>query len=336
MVDNKVLISVIVPVYNVKPYIRQAMDSLLNQTMKNIEIILIDDGSSDGSGTICDDYLEFSNVTVFHKNNEGQGIARNIGITKAKGKYIYFMDSDDYIEVETMQYLYDIAEEKETDIICFEANIFYDDELLEKTFSQKEDYGFGETKFIGKVHSGKETFKYLFDRNEYLTSAPRRFFKRDFIIKNQIYFPEYIIHEDEFFGIKSMLLADKVLCLKKRFYNRRVRGLSTMTAKSYKKSIEGYMLTWRELVEFIYDLDDNDKYVDVELSYCDNILKTVFNMIALSSKNESEDIQIIMNQYVDVLNREIKSYSLAVKVAWFFPKLYNPLYRFYKKMKNGL
>ena len=99
--------SIIVPVYNTEKYLDRCVKSLLSQTLSNIEVILVDDGSSDGSGRICDDFAAGdTRVRVIHKKNEGQGIARNAGLDLAFGEYVLFIDSDDYIEKEMIEKLY--------------------------------------------------------------------------------------------------------------------------------------------------------------------------------------------------------------------------------------
>ena len=101
-------ISVIVPVYNVKLYLHKCVDSILNQTYQNIEVLLIDDGSTDGSSDICDSYTEKdSRIKVVHKKNGGLSSARNTGLDMATGEYILFVDSDDYIDIEMIRRLYD-------------------------------------------------------------------------------------------------------------------------------------------------------------------------------------------------------------------------------------
>ena len=96
--NNKPTISVIVPVYKVEKYIRKCIDSILNQTYQNIEVILVDDGSPDNCGKICDEYAYLDKrVRVIHKKNGGLGSARNVGLGLAKGQYIMFVDSDDYL-----------------------------------------------------------------------------------------------------------------------------------------------------------------------------------------------------------------------------------------------
>ena len=111
------LISVIVPVYNVENYLKRCLDSIINQTYQNIEIILIDDGSTDNSGNLCEDYKKIDNrIKVVHKTNGGLSDARNTGIKKAKGKYITFVDSDDYVEYDYVEYLYNLIKKYDTNI----------------------------------------------------------------------------------------------------------------------------------------------------------------------------------------------------------------------------
>ena len=100
------MITVIVPVYNVEKYIKECVDSLINQTYENIEIILVDDGSKDKSGTICDDYAAtYDRIKVIHKKNEGLGFARNTGLRVAKGKFVTFIDSDDKADTDLVENL---------------------------------------------------------------------------------------------------------------------------------------------------------------------------------------------------------------------------------------
>ena len=132
------LISVIIPVYNVKEYLEKCVDSVLGQTYRNLEIILVDDGSSDGSETICDTYAQKDNrVVVIHKKNEGAAAARNAGLNVAKGKYIGFVDSDDWAEPEMYETLYALSKETNADIsFCVNERVYrkkWDNELSGET-----------------------------------------------------------------------------------------------------------------------------------------------------------------------------------------------------------
>ena len=116
--DNSTLVSVIIPVFNVEKYLSNCVNSVLNQSYANLEVILVDDGSTDNSGSLCDEFQRRDDrVKVYHKPNEGLGYTRNFGIDHASGKYIMLLDSDDYIELEMIQRMYDRAIENSADLV---------------------------------------------------------------------------------------------------------------------------------------------------------------------------------------------------------------------------
>jgi len=121
------LVSIIIPVYNVESYINQCIDSVIQQTYKNVEIILVDDGSDDSCPRICDEYARKDpRIRVIHKPNGGASDARNAGLAIAKGEYIYFLDSDDYIEKDAIATLVVHAHHYDADVVFFDALILYD------------------------------------------------------------------------------------------------------------------------------------------------------------------------------------------------------------------
>ncbi len=135
------LISVIIPVYNTEKYLRACLDSIVNQTHSNLQIILIDDGSKDNSGAICDEYAKKdSRIICVHQQNGGVSKARNEGLKLATGDYIHFPDSDDYIDLDTYEYLVKIATERRCDVVNFEHFITYKDREIAHSFSN-ERYG---------------------------------------------------------------------------------------------------------------------------------------------------------------------------------------------------
>lgn len=130
------LVSIIIPVYNVEPYLRQCLDSVLAQTLRDIEIIIVDDGSPDGSPAICDAYAAADpRVRVIHKANAGLGYARNSGIEVATGRYIAFLDSDDYLDPRALERLYTLADANDLDIVRAARNEF----VIEGRFSHSVD-----------------------------------------------------------------------------------------------------------------------------------------------------------------------------------------------------
>ena len=120
------LISIVVPIYNVEKYLEKCINSIIIQTYKNIEIILVNDGSTDSSGKICDIYLKIDKrIKVVHKKNGGLSDARNVGIENAKGKYIAFIDSDDFLDSDFIEILYNLIIEYNADVSCCKCNVIY-------------------------------------------------------------------------------------------------------------------------------------------------------------------------------------------------------------------
>ena len=134
------LVSVVVPIYNVQDYLEKCIDGILKQTYDNLEIILVDDGSPDECGQICDAYaLKDKRIHVFHKENGGLSDARNYGMKEATGKYITFIDSDDFIHARFIEILLRIAKEKQADIVVGDFFLFQEsDKCQEKNISDKE------------------------------------------------------------------------------------------------------------------------------------------------------------------------------------------------------
>ena len=228
-------ISIIVPVYNVEPYLRQCLDSVLAQSFANFELILIDDGSQDNSGVICDEYAARDDrIYVIHQKNRGQGCARNVGIDQAEGKYIIFLDSDDYWLPSTLEILYAEAERNQTQVIVFGARLFWEDEEESKT-----DCFYRYTVDNGIVCSGTDRLKKTMDAKEYHSEPWSRFCLLDYLRKAGLRFDEGIIHEDAKFSFLSILYAERVECIDEQLYQYRQWSGSTMNSKSFRASAHG-------------------------------------------------------------------------------------------------
>lgn len=134
------MISVIIPVYNVEKYLEQSIKSVIGQSYKNLDVILVDDGSEDRSGIICDRFAQQDNrITVIHKKNSGLSDARNVGTELAKGKYVFYLDSDDYLEKDALERIYNLAETNACDVVT--SNFFYTYSDYEKIANEnKQDY----------------------------------------------------------------------------------------------------------------------------------------------------------------------------------------------------
>ena len=223
-----VKVSVIIPVYNVEEYLGECLNSVVNQTFEDIEIICVNDGSTDNSLEILNDYaLRDNRIKVLTQENKRQGAARNLGMDKSSGVYVYFMDSDDYIDLNTIEKLYDNAVSNNSDIVVSKIARFTDD-------GDKIDYsipGFDfETQFKN-VDFNDFTFNYK-DIKQYVLNrsfAPwMKLFKKDFLLENNLQFKEHIAYEDVLYHVQTFLKADRISFSPNFFYYYRNNPTSTM------------------------------------------------------------------------------------------------------------
>ena len=130
MENKEIKVSVVIPVYNTEKYVREAVESIMNQTLRELEIIIINDGSTDNSLQVAEELAAAdSRIQVYSQTNRGLSMARNAGITHAHGRYIYFMDSDDLLEKDAMELCYSKCEEKELDFVFFDAQSFFEEDI---------------------------------------------------------------------------------------------------------------------------------------------------------------------------------------------------------------
>ena len=227
-----VSVSIIVPIYNSDLYLRKCIDSVLAQTFQDIQLILVDDGSSDNSGMICDEYAaKYSNISVIHKENGGQSSARNRGLDIAEGKYVYFLDSDDYLLENAIESLYETAENNNADVVFFEAESFLDDAVkpLNEALLGYFEY---KRKKCYETENGINQLISLINNDEYYVCVPLHFYKRSYLDKYCIRFVEGIIHEDDLFSAQIYFNNGVFTHLNESLYYRRIRNSSTMTNRS--------------------------------------------------------------------------------------------------------
>lgn len=223
LISNNPKVSIIVPVYKVEKYIKRCVDSVINQDLKDIEIILIDDESPDGCPAICDNYAKSDNrIKVIHKKNGGLGLARNSGLEKATGKYVAFLDSDDYVDKDTYSFLYSICEQEKLDGVYYAYEVIRSDGSI---------IGHNSSKII-KLYDGNRFTKRLslemlgslphekHDRNVQMSSCTA-FYKREIIEIHHIRFhsEREIISEDLVFNIDFLAVVEKVVTIPTTFYH---------------------------------------------------------------------------------------------------------------------
>ena len=235
------MVSVVVPIYNVEKYIRECIDSVLNQTYKDLEIILVDDGSPDNCGKICDAYAKQDvRIKVIHKKNGGLSDARNAGMDIASGEYIYFLDSDDYIKTDAIEQLVHCIEKEKADIVYFEAETIFED------FEKPDYYEVFIRSNSYKTAAGAAVHLSHLRHAEYFSGVVLLFMRREFLKEHQLRFYKGIIHEDELFTPVAFIKAKRVASLKKALYARRLRANSIMSRNYSLKSLEGDSICVRE------------------------------------------------------------------------------------------
>lgn len=236
-------VSVVIPVYNVERYLGECLESVFVQTLSDIEILCIDDNSTDESLSILKQYQKSDNrIQIIElAQNKGLSYVRNVGMENSKGKYIYFLDSDDMIEKNALEILFRRAERDRLDVIFFDAKIKYEDKEFIKKFETYVDVHRG--KYEG-IKSGMELFEEFVSNQEWTSSVPRQFWSRQFLMTNDIRFYEGIIHEDELFTLVALTLAERAEFINECLFIRRFRKGSIMTNVTSDRDFYGYFITY--------------------------------------------------------------------------------------------
>ncbi len=210
-----VAISVLVPVYNVEKTLDRCIQSILNQTFQDFEIILVNDGSTDNSGKLCDEYAEkYDNIRVIHKENEGLGPTRNVGIRAAQGEFIYHCDSDDWLKENLLEKAYKAITETSSDVAVFGYEIF--------TEKDGEIVPFGTISVDDNVlKNGKEVKTFFTEQyfNSFIVlSACNRMCRRSFIIENELFFPALRRSQDVAYSLLLFDHIEKLVTIKEPYY----------------------------------------------------------------------------------------------------------------------
>lgn len=257
-------VSIIVPVYNVEKYLTKCIESLLLQSLKDIEIILVDDGATDKSPDICDAYeLKDNRIKVIHKTNGGLSDARNVGIEVAQGEYIAFLDSDDWVEPNMYQYLYELIQKNNADIAqCSYIKAYEEEVEIEFAEDIKES-----------VYTGVEALELLYGQ-EYIKTVVvwnKLYHKKLF---KHIRYPKGKVHEDEFTTYKVIHKAGKFVNSNIPMVYYRQREDSIMAQGFNEKRI--YILeAWREEKDYFEQHELNDLVLKTECKLC-GILKSFY------------------------------------------------------------
>ena len=287
------IISIIVPIYNVGKYLPKCIESILNQTFKNFELILVNDGSTDNSGVVCDDYAKKdTRIKIVHKSNGGVSSARNAGLYVAKGEYIGFVDPDDYIDKNMYEKLYRLCIDNNSDIAICRFNREINGKIQNKESTEE----------IIELNN-MEAMNELFKGNLYRFSLCNKLFSKKCF--NDVLFPEERIHEDLSTTYKLFANSKKAVYINYCGYIYVRRENSILTSTYNEKRLQAF-IAWDEIIEFI----DKNYYEIIEqviatfTYWCvDNILY-ILNQVNNSKKK---------NNYLNIIQKYTTKYYIYIK-----------------------
>ena len=296
-------ISVIIPVYNTEEYLKECLDSVINQTLKDIEIILIDDGSTDNSGKFCDEYAEKdTRIKVIHQENQGLGRVRNKGLKIAKGEYIGFVDSDDWIAQDFYEKLYNAAIDNDSEIAIAKIKTYYYKKGFFDLYSNKNDLTI--------------VFKSI---------VCDSIFRKSFLDKYKIKFAEGIVFEDVIFTLKvNCYIKRRFFYVDSYYYYRKDRKNSIMY--DFKKSYDAQKVlkSIKECKMFLDTIKDTEYYDKAQEIFGAKELLSLLEMAKNEKslfkfvKNEIEKINISTNCYISDYNKEKAKFILKANNYWQF------------------
>ena len=240
-------VSVILPVYNVEPYLDEALASLTSQTLDDIEIIAVNDGSTDHSEDILKKYQQQdSRVSYYNQPNQGQSAARNHALKHATGEYIYFMDSDDRVDTDMLRQCYDYAQQTQADFIFFDG-----DKMMEEG-ARPVAWNYQRTHLLEehRRYDGETLLRLMLDTRKHNCVVWLLFIRRAYLDRIGLRFYEGIIHEDELFTTILTLSSDNIYCLKRSLVSHRIRTASTMGISYSQRNMNCYLTVADELLRF--------------------------------------------------------------------------------------
>ncbi|MEG2613932.1 MAG: glycosyltransferase [Alistipes sp.] len=248
---NTPKVSVVIPVYNTAAYVEKAVRSIMTQTLREIEIWIVDDGSTDESAALVARLAqEDPRIHIYTQTNAGLSMARNAGIARATGRYLYFMDSDDLLEADALEMCYEKCEEQQLDMVFFDADTFGADVTTCPWFDYHRSAAFEDW-----IYTGREVLATMLDRQKYIASACLYFLRRELLQELKLSFYPGIFHEDELFTTQLLLDVQRVGRIDRAFFKRRLRPDSIMGSRFSERNMTGYLKVFEQLRLFVATRD---------------------------------------------------------------------------------
>lgn len=295
---TKKKISIIVPVYNVKKYLKRCLESLQSQTYENIEIILVDDGSTDGCSKICDEYAKKDNrIVVIHQKNGGLSFARNTGVAKCTGDLILFVDSDDEILKNSCEELLKIYNDTKADLICFKNFVIRNDKIEPYTETNKIE-----------IFDSKSAYEKYMLTGEISCCAWSRLYTKK--LAQSVPFPVGVLSEDVATVRKFMFNAKKIVLYDKYLYKYFIRKNSIMGNKKQSHIIDIYNMN-KDIYKFeLQEFPEHEKFVNSKHL---NILLKCYTELYYSENSENK-VEVLNMIEKDILSfKNIRKMNFKTK-----------------------
>ena len=289
---SKYKVSIIVPVYGVEKYIDKCLDSLVKQSLKEIEIIVVNDGTKDNSQKIIDKYVKKypDKIKSYIKENGGQGSARNYGLKKAMGEYIGYVDSDDFVEKDMYKKLYNKANENDYDIVvCGNYNVSEDYKTKNiDTFTN--DYNTDlENVFFGKM------------------AVWNKIYKRDILIKNKLEFKEKVWYEDLAFTLKTVMNSNTFAFIDEPLYDYLIREGSIMNNSNVQRNLE-ILDAFNDILSYIKHNKKEEYFSKIEFLAIDHIYISAIVRV-LKAEGDDKVKRETINKLIDYMNTNFPDYK---------------------------
>ena len=251
---EKPVVSVIIPVYNGETYLKECLDSVIRQSFSHWEMICINDGSTDGSLRILEDFARMDDrIRVLSQDNQGQSAARNAGMRCALGAYILFLDCDDRLMPDALERLTERAAEDQLDILYFDGETFFNDGLdTEEKFAGYRQVYHAKITISGTL-TGTEMFRTLYESGSYRVSVCMQLFRRTFLQETGMTFYPGILYEDNLFTMKTMTQAKRTGYCHQTFYMRRIRPNSIVTQSKDYRHLRSYVIAYTQIAAYAMD-----------------------------------------------------------------------------------
>ena len=296
-------VSVIVPIYNAELFLDRCLASVLKSTITNIEVICVDDGSTDESLKSVQAWADRdSRIMVFSQQNQGQAIARNLGITLARGKYVYFLDSDDYISPILLSRCTAVMEQWNLDVVYFDGVTFVDGDLeaMKDTATLYNNYYRRTHKYSGWF-AGSVLFQLMRTNSEYRASPCMQMIRRSYLVEIGAHFDGGYIREDEMYTLQTILPASRAGCINDILYFRSIRPGSTMTSRAVEADLYAYSQCLIKTMSYMssheYDTETVKYVLYLVQSYRDAIIR-IWNTLDSKTRTELMDSSDVSFRYV--------------------------------------